>query len=158
MTKKRIVFYAGVLVVLIAGWFFGFYYGYPYYQGWKYMRGASQFLEEYTQPFKDDKTGGATPEETWEMFLTALKAEDFKTAADLFDVEEQEGRLEWLQEVKENGFLDDMVRDLTVDKLDPVFVYDTIAQYVVGLPGEEVNASISFRKNKFTNLWKILDI
>ena len=160
MTKKKIVFYAGVLVILVAGWFFGFYFVYPEYQGWQYLRGANKFLEEYTQPFKDDKTGGATPEETWEMFLTALKAEDFETAADLFDVEEQEGRLEWLQEVKKNGFLDDMIRDLTASELTPTTTYGTYADYEIILSEEGGGGTrlIKFRKNQLNSVWKLLKV
>jgi len=55
------------------------------------------------QSYKNDTYGGKTPEETYQMFLTALKAKDIELASKYFVLEEQERYKQALQEVDKNG-------------------------------------------------------
>lgn len=65
------------------------------------------------QSYKNDTYGGKTPEETYQMFLTALKAKDIELASKYFVLEEQERYKQALQEVDKNGKWDLMMDDLT---------------------------------------------
>jgi len=69
------------------------------------------------QSYKNDTYGGKTPEETYQMFLTALKAKDIELASKYFVLEEQERYKQALQEVDKNGKWDLMMDDLTQKNL-----------------------------------------
>jgi hypothetical protein len=60
-------------------------------------------IAKYEQKFKDDKYGGKTPEETYTMFLEALKKKDIELASKYFVLEKQEEYKKVLQEVDKGG-------------------------------------------------------
>ncbi len=70
-------------------------------------------IAKYEQKFKDDKYGGKTPEETYVMFLEALKKKDIELASKYFVLEKQEEYKKALYEVDKNGKWDLMMEDLT---------------------------------------------
>ena len=65
------------------------------------------------QKYKDDKYGGKTPEETYTMFLEALKKKDIELASKYFVLDKQEQYKKALQEVDKGGKWDLMMEDLT---------------------------------------------
>jgi len=60
-------------------------------------------IAKYEQKFKDDKYGGKTPEETYTMFLEALKKKDIELASKYFALEKQEQYKKALNEVDKGG-------------------------------------------------------
>ena len=64
-----------------------------------------QQLEELQRPYKEDKYGGKTPEETFDLFITALKKEDIDLASKYFVIPKQESWKETLGEYEKNGLL-----------------------------------------------------
>src|SRR3989344_5070805 len=53
---------------------------------WKYERE----LRELEKPYREDKIGGETPEETFDMFIDALKKEDVEVASKYFVIHKQD--------------------------------------------------------------------
>ncbi|MFH2013954.1 MAG: hypothetical protein ABIJ17_03230 [Patescibacteria group bacterium] len=98
------------------------------------------------------------PEETYDKFYQALVKEDFKKAAECF-VEEQQ--IEWeaaLNEIKEKGFLQEMINDLP-SKVENVPVSGALTSYdySVEKDGKYYSHIISFMKDKH-GVWKIEDL
>lgn len=82
-----------VAILVIAGLFLGYVLGVisylkiigPYVSEMKYKA----FLEDYLKPYKEDVIGGNTPEETIDLFIEALKREDYELASKYFIVEKR---------------------------------------------------------------------
>lgn len=152
MKKTKIIVGIIILAALVIG---GYFYLWPYYQNWQIEKQSQKFLEEYTKPYKEDIYGGTTPEETWNMFLDALKKEDVELAAKYFEVKEQEKSLEWLRWVKDNNELNNMINDLTVSPLHEAVASDERIEYTISGSDKIAKAYVIFSKNTFTNIWKI---
>ncbi|TSC53432.1 MAG: hypothetical protein LiPW39_262 [Parcubacteria group bacterium LiPW_39] len=153
--SKKILLIAIIFIAVAFLIFIGYFYGYPLYQKWQIQRQGEKFLEEYTKPYKEDIYGGVTPEETWNMFLEALRKGDVELAAKYFEVREQDKKLEWLRRVKSDGLLDDMIGDLTVSPLHLSSDTDEIAEYTISDKDKKIIVAATFIKNNFTNIWKI---
>jgi len=108
--------------------------------------------EEIEKAYYEDEYGGETAEETWQMFLDALKNEDVELASKYFAVDKQEQWLNDLNSIKNNAYLGEMLVDLTSD-LEVVTNTDEKVVYMVGL-GTKVAANVVFIKNA-NNKWKI---
>src|SRR3989338_1604135 len=61
-------------------------------------KSVERFHGSLEEPYKNDTYGGKTPEETWAMFLDALKKGDIDLASKYFAVDEQKNILERIQE------------------------------------------------------------
>lgn len=69
-------------------------------------------IEETQKPYKNDKYGGSTPEETFDLFVAALKKEDINLASKYFIVSKQESWWRALGEYKTTGLLSDFIVEL----------------------------------------------
>lgn len=117
----------------------------------------ADILEKQMEAEKNDFYGGDTPEETIDLFIEALKKEDYDLAVKYFAIEEQE---KWKENLiasnKKN--LDEWVVEIENNKKtwrkeqqnDGLFVI----KYNTGVGDDEVTNFIYFRKN-FNNKWKI---
>lgn len=70
-------------------------------------------IERQEQKYINDKYGGKTPEETYQMFLDALKKKDIELASKYFVLEKQEEYKNLLKDVDKRGKWDIMMEDLT---------------------------------------------
>src|SRR3990167_5891386 len=75
---------------------------------WKYQR----LVEKMQAPYKNDKYGGKTPEETFDLFLDALRKEDVDLASRYFVIPKQEGWRESLKEYKNTDLLANFTTEL----------------------------------------------
>ena len=75
---------------------------------WQYQRE----LDKLEAPYKNDKFGGKTPEETFDMFIDALKKEDIELASKYFVIQKQDDWEEALGEYKTNNLLANFVLEL----------------------------------------------
>jgi len=117
---------------------------------------ALREIEETERLLAEDTYGGATPEETFQMFLDALRAGDVDLASKYFVAEKQESWKENFEKIRSSDYLDDMISDLekaTLDKTESNLAW-------MSLPGKDVQGNsiysrISFSKNQSSNKWKI---
>ncbi len=77
-------------------------------EAWKYQR----MVDKMTAPYKNDKYGGKTPEETFDLFIDALKKEDIDLASKYFVIPKQESWKKTLGEYKKQNILADLITEL----------------------------------------------
>jgi len=105
---------------------------------------------------KADIYGGETPEETWSMFLEALKKEDFELASKYFVVDKQAEYLSLFNNVKEGGQYDAMMADLTVSELHMGTIYENSVEFSIS--GEDKKATSYGKILRIGDKWKINSI
>ena len=82
------------------------------YTAWKTQRQIAAL----GRPYKTDKIGGQTPEETFDMFIDALKKEDIELASKYFVIKKQDDWEKTLEEYKKNDLLANFVVELQKNK------------------------------------------
>ncbi len=75
---------------------------------WQYQRQ----LDALEKPYKTDKIGGQTPEETFDLFISALKKGDVDLASKYFVIQKQDDWKKTLEEYKTNSLLANFVLEL----------------------------------------------
>lgn len=176
---KKILIGIGIFVVVIVGLDFLriTYFPTDIEQFNKSVREFEQGLKDY---YKSDIYGGKTPEETYNLFISALENQNIELASKYFFISEwNEKELEF-KEKKEKGELEKYISDLPkwedmeeVEREDGVkeyihtiFVEASIEYFPDGKggtiktefpAGNYANFNIIFQFNDVNNLWKISD-
>ena len=120
-------------------------------------RAEDKYYAEMQRPYLEDTYGGATPEETFEMFLTALKAGDIDLASKYFIVDKQASRQEYFQAVVEAGNMEEMIEDLSGEMVYDGSLYENDERYAIKIKGEIIFDSINFMKYP-SGVWKIKEL
>lgn len=149
-----------ILAGLVAGYAIGIF-AYlkvigPYVAEMKYKK----FLEDYLKPYKEDFTGGNTPEETIDLFVAALKKGDYELAVKYFVIQEQEKQRESYMNLNEENKknINDWITEIESNK--KTWKKENIEEgkiefwYNTGKGENERTSSIYLRKN-INNKWKI---
>ena len=114
------------------------------------------------KPYLEDTYGGKTPEETWAMFLDALKKGNVELASKYFWVERQEEMKQFILRQKMSGLLDSWLKDLETMEVDNI--NDSVPEqdkkyFVYKYFNKEVNRDIwspvVLTLNPYTKIWKI---
>lgn len=146
-----------VIIGLVSGYVLGVY-GYikiigPYLAEIKYK----QWLADYLKPYKEDFTGGNTPEETLDLFIAALKKGDMDLASRYFVVEEQENWRRDLNKSKKAN-IEEWINELKGNRnkwrKEQQGENKFVIKYNTGMGDNEITNFIVLRKN-VNNKWKI---
>src|SRR3990167_2492934 len=93
-----------VSVAILGGGFFAGIYSYDYYWQWQNNKDLRNLVKSYEQAREDEEArkmadtfGGKTPQETLQMFISAVEAGDYELASKYFVVEKQ---LEWVNKLQ----------------------------------------------------------
>jgi len=78
------------------------------FKSWQAQRAYDKMLE----PYYKDTYGGKTPEETYDLFISALKNGDIELASKYFVIEKQGNWLKTLEEYEKNKSIVDFVKEL----------------------------------------------
>ncbi len=118
-----------------------------------------QYLYGLEKPYREDIYGGDTPEETLQMFLDALRKGDIELAAKYIDVDHREKEYEYLKGWKENNMLNFIINvysQLTLRE----YLSDRIVTFTTHYKDNSIEGDflVSFKKNSFTNKWKISEL
>jgi hypothetical protein len=152
-SKKRAVLGLAIFVIIVLVWWANII---PIlnqrYQEYKVL---SQ-IEKLKQAYRDDTLGGATPEETLKMFITAFKAGDLKLASKYFIPEKQAEYLAKMQNWVKVGKKEEISKSLENSKM----LGQLRANSFVADMGEvdRNNRAVSFIEfvlNKFTGKWNL---
>jgi len=165
--------YLIVLILLLAiGLFSGFFIWFFNPQ----MRQARQLkkgIENFNQALKvaeekyaNDTYGGITPEETYQLFLEALKKQDIDLASKYFILDKQEEYKNLFTQIKNNGQWDKMMTDL-LDPRNTKGKMESNGEYKIEIltRNNELIASIVIKKpvltigaeqREISSLWKII--
>ena len=124
------------------------------YLMWKGERLVSQFKADSERPLREDVYGGKTPEETFDMYLAALKKGDLELASKYFVVERQGEESEYLKS-RTSGQLADYVKK--IDGLSSIWKIDQAGsgEFSKIYFSSERNVEIQFNYNQLTKIWKI---
>ncbi|MBD3282433.1 MAG: hypothetical protein GF387_02380 [Candidatus Portnoybacteria bacterium] len=121
---------------------------------------AEELAEQgkYPESLYEDVPTRVRPEETYAKFRQALIDENFEKAAECFI---EEYRKEWkdaLYEIKEQGYLQEMIEDLP-EKIEDVPISGSLTEYeyITSKEGKNYFHVISFIKNKEGD-WLIEDL
>ncbi|MEK7603694.1 MAG: hypothetical protein AAB461_01060 [Patescibacteria group bacterium] len=91
-----------ILIALMVVWLL------PGYKSWQIKRA----YDKVEEPYYTDTYGGATPEETYDLFINALKDGDIELASKYFVIESQDNWLKTLQEYEKEGIILGFVEEL----------------------------------------------
>ena len=126
---------------------------------WEPQRGLRawvKFGQEVEKLYRQDKDGGKTPEETLALFLDALRRGDTDQASKYFILDKQDQWREDLAKIKADGYLDEMVEDVSgatlaeKNETEAIYYRQTIDEL-----GNKFDASIILEKNNQSGVWKI---
>ena len=136
---------------------------YQAWQGYKWNKQADKFQDALEQPYKDDTYGGKTPEETWGMFLDALKKGDIDLAIKYYAIGRIEGvPTDSLYKKKQNGQLGEWIKELEGLKKSSREPLEGQANYYYDYFDEEfkqiISAPVIFYLNPYTKVWKIVNL
>lgn len=171
MPAKKTIFLLGLAVLLLVGLFYVFS-NFTRVQKYFEQQKLESEVEEMERPYREDTYGGETPEETYALFIEALKEGNIELAAKYFSPKRQ---AEWLKELeaqKEQNTLGEFIASLpdlnTLEKdvinderIEFSYIKDSPEQEVelqgkkFNIPAGPSTYSIVFLKNTFTNKWKI---
>ena len=143
MTKKIIflIVLVGVVgYILSSGWF----------ATWR-QNGISQtYIDKWQEMQKNDKYGGATPEETMALFTDAIKKGDVDLASKYFEVDKQ-AKMDSLLKSSTNVRLSQFAVELENYKI----VDKNTATVIWGYGTGEKYSQIVMNLNAVNKLWKI---
>jgi len=166
-TLKIILITLSIPVVLIVIFFVQDYarFAYDSYQGDKqeqmtldYMAEQEKLAKELEDKYKNDFDGGATPQETWAMFVKALEAGDTDLASKYFLVEKQEEVKNDFSVGKKNGAIPYFLNDFKLIISEAMYsngqMFEFYTDEIDGGPGFIYTLVL----NPYTNIWKIKDL
>lgn len=117
---------------------------------------AQKEAEQIQKEYAEDPYGGDTPEETLNLFISALKQGDTNLAAKYFVLDKQE---EWradLSQIQEKGLLDEMVGDMEREKEKKMAGEERVSFYIYN--DQNILAiNITLTKNQ-GGKWKLQDL
>jgi len=148
--------FVGLAVVIlgIAGFFI-----WERYQGYGEYRNYKALEQRYIEAMTEDIYGGKTPQETLNLFVTALKAGDVDLASKYFMLDDNLSREKWLKTLtifKERGVLDDMAKDIEGAKEDKESkTSEEDFKFAAYTEDGIVGALIDMWFNTYSSIWKI---
>ena len=117
---------------------------------------AERRYAELQKLYAEDTYGGKTPEETLQLFISALKAGDIELASKYFMVDEQIKWTKNFEQIRDRGMFNQMIGDVErakITKRDVDRVFFTVANQ-----NNEVTLQILLATNPYNKLWKIYDM
>lgn len=163
-----------LIIAVIAGFvIFGLIRGQEFLASFLISRETKKIQRELERPYREDKYGGKTPEETFDLFLEALRKGDIELASKYFELENQEEWIEKLSQYKKDNSLSNFLKELERERREWQFIKNDgeTAEYsytvvveeatktkfgdqIIDIPPGEYKNSIIFIKS-INKLWKI---
>ncbi|MFH0852584.1 MAG: hypothetical protein V1845_03195 [bacterium] len=178
MRKKIIA--SGIFILIAAAFIWVVYFfAWPYYQSWKIGRDWQAVENELTSYFKSDTYGGATPQETYDLYVAALKRGDLESASRYFYFQKEDGQKAKLQDLAAKGelqkYIDDLPKweemkeeeywDKDGKQYSFTFIVEKDREYFDELLGRNAileagtySGTVTFQLNKYANIWKIYSL
>lgn len=125
---------------------------------WQQRRLGKQIQDALEKPYREDKYGGKTPEETFDMLLAALEKKDAKLASKYFMLKRQaDWEATFVSVMDKPDLYKNMMEELRYaqNKADRDVVEDT-ARFSYTLPGNEYGTQIVIYK--VFQIWKISEL
>lgn len=161
-----IVFLILVLVLTCLLWYFN-----PEIQQARQYKKDIKVLTKKIQKSEEkltaDTYGGETPEETYQMFLEALKNQDIELASKYFIIDRQKEYKELLTKIQNSEQWDEMMKDLLSPKNQKGKLEDKNTYVIEIINDQNVSvttivlkipqSNIGTEKKLLSNIWKIVE-
>ena len=141
----------GVIVVGLLVWAVNF--GFQLYRQWSQQRYIAS-VEVLKAEYKNDTYGGATPEETMQMFIKAFQAGDLELASKYFIIEKREGYLAKMQNWVKLGKGEEVINRILKTKLYGNIAGGSASMEAV-IDNDPIPYAIHLIKNQDTQKWKL---
>ncbi len=158
--KKSWKFLIVFLAIILAG-----YVGYLVIYNivhWDEIQQAAKLqedMEAWKDIYRNDKAGGATPQETLDLFIAALEAGDVDLATSYFMPDDYGSREEWreaLVATNESGGFSDAIAVLRKSKPEPEGIIGDGSKFYAFSTRDDKGLVISYIVMQFNgNVWKI---
>ncbi|MBI2451439.1 MAG: hypothetical protein HYV52_03910 [Parcubacteria group bacterium] len=153
-TKQNLKRVGIVILGLLALFFVVILAGDKYYR-YSQEKAQKKLVEEMNRPYLEDTYGGKTPEETFAMFLDALKKGDIELASKYFDIKKQGEWKNILQKVKDDNELSILIDELSQGLEYKGSLYKGNKQYQIkDKNGKIIYSLIDFSQYP-SGIWKI---
>lgn len=170
------------LVLLAGGVLWSVLNGLPYINNLRAKWEAQRLQNQWEKPYREDKYGGKTPEETYDLFLDALRKGDTTLASKYFVIEKQDDWNKTLNEYQKKNKLIDFINELENTKkiwiktksssntlFKDIISYeykvlvtkDTTVDFegkTLNVPAGNYTNETTFELNTFSKIWKIHDL
>jgi len=161
--KKKFWRFALLLAaIIVLGFAAIFWRLVPYtWEAWQQQRETRQLvkqMEEQKRREAEDTYGGQTPQETYQLFIDALKKEDIDLAVKYFSFDKQDEIRQRLTRIRDNGKWQLMV-DVFSGKLSRIEFKDagtgTLYEVMLWDKADLLIAAFQLEKYSHKNLWKL---
>lgn len=166
--KKNFFTFVGVFLVMVLIVSGGYFVWNKYFSE---AEKAQRFAEEqiriqeetekaYVEAMTADTYGGRTPQETLNLFVEALRAEDIELASKYFLLDENLSREKWtarLTDIKDRGLLGLMAQDIISKAQSDLEnrLNENDFKFVLYDDNGRVGARVDMHFNKYSQVWKI---
>ena len=167
--------YGVLILALLAGGVLWFVLnGMPFLNDFRANWEAKRLQAQWEKPYREDKYGGKTPEETYDMFLDALRKGDTTLASKYFEIEDKEGWKKTFEEYKNQNILINFVKEVEtikskwqasqqsdLDLKEYTYTFELEQGKQVDFNGEKINLNAGTYRNSITfqrylsGVWKI---
>lgn len=124
------------------------------WKGYIFEKKIEEFQAALSKPYRDDVYGGQTPQETWDLFLSALHKNDIDLASKYFVLEKQVSWKHIIEDtIREKGTID--IASLQNIKFDSQTENTAYYYRLINENGKQINSSVIFILNPYNKIWKI---
>ncbi len=154
-TSKKFLFgFLGIMFVALLVWVGGTYLNPEVRE----KRALIKYFNDLETAYQNDTYGGATPEETLQLFISALEAGDIELASKYFLPDEREEKLKFLNDVKNAQNLKLLSAELSENFTKKDFTGDGSSFIFYFFNSEnETELQVSFSSIP-SGVWKIIDL
>ncbi len=144
-----------ILAILAAFVIWGMLNAGPWMRRFENWWAARALQNEAEKPYRNDKYGGKTPEETFDMFIAALEKSDVELASKYFVLKKQESWRQSLIAIKNQpAVYEEMLAEMRFARDNAhKRIEDSLAWFSYTPPGSEYGTEIVFEK--IFSRWKI---
>ena len=158
ITRKIIIGSAGLVGVVLLAWLGSV--ASNEYQSYQWQKRTDALQEAMIGPYRTDTYGGKTPEETWAMFLDALKKKDVELASKYIELGKREETKKYILSKLDSRDYDHWFDELKNLKKDSSQSSTSRSYYYFNYYNSKykmnLSSSVVFFFNPYTKVWKIL--
>ncbi|MEE8131449.1 MAG: hypothetical protein V3T98_00090 [Candidatus Paceibacterota bacterium] len=165
---KFVVAFLVIILVVVGGYFvWNKYFSPQAISNRETQKNYEKYLEwekNYEKAMREDVYGGKTPQETLDLFVEALRAEDIELASKYLALNTNENSEyyltrreleEALKRTKEEGKLLDVIEIVSNTEFDSDSSSNNTAWFILKNKEGLVEYSVILKFNKYSNVWKI---